>query len=155
MKIVVGNKPDRVLRLKVKHGEVESGRPLIWEVGFKMLDVGQRNAFTSAQLTLTPEERGGLMFDLVCKQLTEIACDEVELTLEGDKPVDWSNKSLVKNILDDETVFGMAFVSRVWMAYEEELDKRLGNLGSPSELGPVGSEVTNVVFDGTKTNEKQ
>lgn len=154
MKIKVSRGVDRVLNLSVEHGEMD-GRPIVWTVRFRMLDVGQRNLLTNAQLSSTHMERVTTMFELVCQQIQGVHSPYFTLELEDGVEIDWSDNKLVEEVLSDETVFGMLFASRVWMAYEEEVERRLGNFGSHSDNSPAGSEVANVVSSGTKTNEKQ
>jgi hypothetical protein len=132
MKITIPNKEDRILHLKVEHGSMGEDKPMIWDVKFRMLTMEQRNAISVAEMTATPNERIQAITAMVLRQIESVSHSDVELAYgdEG-KEIDWSDKAVVESVLSQESVFGAAFLHRVWWAYEKELDDRLGNLQSP------------------------
>jgi hypothetical protein len=141
MKLMIPRQNERVVNLKVEHGvkPTEDGyEPMVWTVRFKMLDVATRNALFAAQLSLTEEEKANHLIKMVLEQTLEVSSPGITFEMEDGvdeegnpktREVDWSSLEERKNVLGYE-VFGVLFITKIWLAYEREIEDRLGKFFS-------------------------
>jgi hypothetical protein len=119
----------RVVEVEVLWGLKENGEEIKWTVDFEMLTVRDRMRLDTAFLTGKSSEVALIVYELVCEKVKGLRSSEVQR--EDGRA--WTDGSVEANkeLFAYDFPFGAAFVEKVFVNYQKEIDSRLGKLSTP------------------------